>query len=371
MPMPMPILSAALPDRMRGRLADAAAVAARCTAEGSIPNAVYLDLKHVVNRAFGTGWQNAVQTPRVFQGSYRDLPDALLPLSRLDCPQVHTAAGMLRKAEACRADHPFRDAVVALLREIAPFAAQVSALKACVRKREPRPPADAAERGYRAPPASGDGQRRVLALLESVTEDAHAGLSAWFAEMFTRYLTGYISASVAWQQEHGAPISLRDYYGTARHGRLNPEALSVVAELVEGGLRGQPPVAKPGHAGMIARRAEDLADMVRRDFVHKNFAKLASIVDRKGNFERGEVVGRSLDLGGLSGTLRLSFADGSSFVAQNAVVWSRSARGTPFRRFPLTFHDAVLPGGDRMPRPDEQRMNEVFAVAEQERANRI
>jgi len=68
-------------------------------------------------------------------------------------------------------------------------------------------------------------------------------------------------------------------------------------------------------------------------------------------------------MGGLEGSIRFHFEDGSSFVAKNAVVWSQSSKGTVFSRYPLTFHDAILPDGSRMPRPDEAGMNEVFAVA--------
>lgn len=62
----------------------------------------------------------------------------------------------------------------------------------------------------------------------------------------------------------------------------------------------------------------------------------------------------------LRGTLRFFFTDGSSFVVQNSVVWSHSIYGKAFNRFPLTFHDVIMPDGSKMPRPSEERMNTVF-----------
>jgi hypothetical protein len=103
-----------------------------------------------------------------------------------------------------------------------------------------------------------------------------------------------------------------------------------------------------------------VVDTIRTEFVHKNFRKIASIVEAKGNFVRGRALSHMIDLAGLTGRLQFEFADGSSFVAQNAVVHVINQYGTQFSRYPLTFHDVRLPGGNPMRLPSEERMNSIF-----------
>jgi hypothetical protein len=63
---------------------------------------------------------------------------------------------------------------------------------------------------------------------------------------------------------------------------------------------------------------------------------------------------------GLTGTLVFTFHDGSRFTVVNQVVFVVNDRGTAFNRFPLTFHDVIMPNGKPMGRPSEERMNTIF-----------
>ena len=47
---------------------------------------------------------------------------------------------------------------------------------------------------------------------------------------------------------------------------------------------------------------------------------MASIVDKKGDIDKIEIVGQEVDLGGLRGTLRVSFLSGAGFT----VTWISS-----------------------------------------------
>ena len=114
----------------------------------------------------------------------------------------------------------------------------------------------------------------------------------------------------------------------------------------------------------VLRLATSDAQSIRDAFIHKNLKKLHAIVDGKGNPLSIEVVREFLRMSGLEGTLRVCFDDGSSFLARNSVVLSHSVHGTPFLRYPLTFHDVVLADGSRMGRPSEERMNTIFLAGD-------
>lgn len=51
------------------------------------------------------------------------------------------------------------------------------------------------------------------------------------------------------------------------------------------------------------------------------------------------VAGREVNPAGMEGRLKVSFSDESSFEVRTSVVWSSSALGTVFPRFPVTFHN--------------------------------
>lgn len=112
----------------------------------------------------------------------------------------------------------------------------------------------------------------------------------------------------------------------------------------------------------MALAKKDAAAM-RDEFIFKVIEKIAPIVENKGNLVGVREVSNTIQVGRLSGMLEVDFADGASFVVDNNVVYSHSVRGRPFARFPLTFHNVVLPGGGRMKQPSEERMHSVFCAA--------
>ena len=358
-----PLLTEVLTDKRLRGLTAAADLVEQGLAAGSIPNPVYQDLKGTVSRAFEEGWERLLMQPYCWQGGYSKLPPEIQTLADLVAPQAHTVQGHLRKANATQSSHPFRPVMIDFLKEIETLAAGVVQLKSMTVKRQPKADATPATPGYHPPPVQGAAQKKVLALLEDITAAAHAGVLHRFQQRFNQHVIDFISAD---REAHAAsldPLSPARYLNNPRAKTFNPEAYDVVERAMQqNGARGRMTV-RDNYEQIIADLSLKAADEVRTSFVHKNFAKIASIVDAKGNFDRGEVVGRSLDMGGLEGSIRFHFEDGSSFVAKNAVVWSQSSKGTVFSRYPLTFHDAILPDGSRMPRPDEAGMNEVFAVA--------
>lgn len=348
-----PILLSALPDRQREWFLAAVQAAEAGKAAGAIPNVKFQDAKQAINRAFDTattyhedktGW------------SY----------GRFDYhPELHTVLGFQKKLRAN--DNP---KLIAFINEIAPLGTLFNELKGMVTKRQPKP-VEEVKPGYHPPPVSTQAQQAVVSLLDQVTQETYNALRQYIIESMRRDLATFLEGHDAAVAAGKTPPSPYDFFVRSRQRERRTadfEAARNVDTLV---THSQQDLYKP-HAPWIAKPEAEVtqiieaaatkqADDIRMAFVHKNYRKIASIIDAKGNYQSGKVVGRGINLQGLDGTLRFSFKDGSNFIVTNKVVYKISPKGTPFYQFPLTFHDVVLPNGQTMPRPSEERMNTVFA----------
>ena len=110
-------------------------------------------------------------------------------------------------------------------------------------------------------------------------------------------------------------------------GVPNQEAAHIVEKLVTNRAEDlykphRPYVAKPEAevAPIVEAEATKQADEIRTAFVHKNYRKIASIIDAKGNYASGQEVAHSVSLGGLRGSFVFKFTDGSQFEVTNQVV---------------------------------------------------
>ena len=89
-------------------------------------------------------------------------------------------------------------------------------------------------------------------------------------------------------------------------------------------------------------------------FVLKMKMKLSVIV---GSHKMG------VDLSGSSSrnTISYELEDKSRFTVQNSIVLSYSVYGKPFYRYPTTFHNVILPNGDKLRNPSESSVKKAFA----------
>jgi hypothetical protein len=328
---------------------------------GMIANPVYQDAKQAVNRAFERARYQLAER-HVNAGKYRDLPSDIYAFwSQFSSPQLHTVGGYLKRAAiaAQRLDHPLVSQLLDLLREIAPLGVLFASLKTMVVKRVIKP-VEERQPGYFPPQVSSEAQRQVVALLEEITQASYETLRATLAAAYAGWMGDYLEhADLA--REHGKTLAPDEYFVKRRYPQF--VAHEMVSLVVTTTVKvGQPLVyvSKPDWQAILTAKATEVADNIRFDFVHKNFRKIASIVEAKGNFTQGQVLSHTVDLVGLTGRLRFEFADGSSFVAQNLSVHVRNQYGTQFNRYPLTFHDVKLPGGTSMRLPSEERMNSIF-----------
>lgn len=344
-----PFMNANLTGRTRQNFEKALAAIDAGLEKGEIANPVYQDTKTSVARAIEKAW-GALADMSMTQDE-RDF------FYQISAPQAHTIPGTLKKVtkappEAARIAADMRT----LLEEIGPLGVAIVRLKDMVVKRQPKPVEDRKER-YSAPHASRSGVATVKALLEQITDEAYQGLLANITASYERLVARYLDLAAEVAQE-----GLRGpaYKKMSEMARDNTILYRVVVQ--DTNETGRYYRIADGHEAVIAAEAKRDADSVREHFIYKNLGKIASILEAKGNFVEAKLLDRTI-LNALEGTIRFSFADGSSFIAKNSVVFVVNQYGTQFYRFPLTFSAVVMPDGSLMKQPSEERMNTVFAKA--------
>ena len=337
---------------------------------GEMPNARYTKAKEAIGRALETAWVERVRKPYAWNRDYigqatdaeRDL------LFELDgAPQTNTLAKMRRNAEKLP-DTPAAAAVRALLAEAAPIVELIRDAKAITVKKGTAPKPPTATETYTAPAASGTAMAAVLGELREITRRARESLVETISDQHRRQVNHFMDD---YQAHRALPSEERkgrfDIFTWARgigNGKAESTLMNRLSSCLEEGYdreaRMHTFTRRPGMEAIIRARAEDRADAICAQFVDKNMAKLAPIIEGRGDFEKMEVLGRGVNPGAMEGSLRLTFGDKAKFEARTQGVMSFSNLGTPFMRFPLTFHDVRMSNGEKMERPSEKRMNEVF-----------
>jgi len=330
-------------------------------ANGQISNVKYKDLKDAINRRLDDAWKIAISEKYAYNGKYRDLPSDVYDLYSSFYPQIHTALGYQKKLHVTKLKHPMINAMREFVDETAKIAKIFAGLKDMIVKRVPKPVEDRKAK-YNAPGASKTAMGAVKSLLEKITQDAYDALVANFEKRIRFYLNSYLDAQKILRNA-GKFLSVYDFYNPHRKGEknFNPFAYDLIMKLtIHPSYKEQEVLVRPDVDKLISDMAHKSADEIRDMFVYKNLFKLDSIVEAKGNFLKGEIIGSEIHMGSLQGTLKFWFEDGSHFTVINSVVWSHSVYGVPFNRFPLNFTNVVMPDGSKMARPSEERMNTVF-----------
>ncbi len=318
---------------------------------GSIKNTDYQRLKQDFNWALERADREAQQhAPRI------DYQNASALLKALDdyMPMLHTLTKADQKFQDL--DHPTAVARRAGWHPFLQPAQQLQALKDHVVKRAPSAAIDVGAK-YRAPQAGREAIFHIKARLEEITQSAYQELLDFFVARFQRFQALYLDhAEIAKAQ--GRRHSPYDLWGRRDQTPYWPEACDCLSQLVE--QRQKTYILKARAPDLLQAMAERIAANTRDHFVYKNLEKIDSILDAKGGFDRVEVLGRRVDLGGLEGSLRVFFTDGSAFSVRNSVVWNVSVHGKPFQQFPLRFFDVRMPDGSMLSTPSEERMNLIF-----------
>ena len=110
---------------------------------------------------------------------------------------------------------------------------------------------------------------------------------------------------------------------------------------------------KKDYKTIVDKMAKQSAKEAVESFVLKMKMKLSVIVGSKG-------IGVDVSGNSNRNTISFEFADGSKFTVQNSIVLSYSVYGKPFYRYPTTFHNVILPNGDKLRNPSESKIKREF-----------
>jgi len=321
---------------------------------GSINNVDYKEWKFFINRCFEDAWRNLISEKYTYSGRWEQLPNDVYTFERqFSYPQLHTIAGYLKKANATKSVHPLVDDVRALFTEMAPLGELNDKLKTMIQKRQPKALEDVKVK-YLAPPV-GTPSAQVLAVL---TQAVDTSFQALLTNIENRYLS--IAANHPKKVAEWKPLKdQREYslYHLYMSGRVQAyEAFNILSKI----LKADGKTFLPDYKAIITKIARQEADDVRTDFLVKNIKKINSIVEKKGDFKSCRSIENTVRIEGFEGSFFIEFADGASFYFVNSVIWSSSKYGKPFRAYPLRFHHVMLSNGEKMSRPSEKRMHEIF-----------
>lgn len=341
-------------------------------AEGGIDNPRFVETKEAISRALENAWH---ALPR--DDAYiNTLPDAQRDaLDTIPSPNLSNLAGRLKRVE--KTPHSStRDALVEFLKEIVPLGEAYAFLKANTRKRQVKTEEQREAERFIPPPSSSQAVAKVRQVLEHAIDRAYTGLVERYTLANRRVIESYLAAqqkALADPERHGksygptAHFSENDSRG--REKVVDPIGVAFLSCVLSYDYER---TAHSNHT-IVYKVNEDTwttsdneavkqAKLVRDQFLYKNLVKLTPVLEAKGDaaFESIKEV-YQFSLGDMRGEFEARFNDGSSFRLRNEVVFVVNNHGTEFNRFPTTFHDVVLPGGQPMPSPSEERMHTVFA----------
>ena len=367
-----PLILSVADDRRRARIEACIADLEAAPKEG-ITNPKFVEAKSLVNNALDKAWDKTVNEKFSWGGRWKELPEVVSDAITFVTPSAHTMAGLVKKIEKAKAkagDHAVFGATDAYFAEAVPLANLVNAAKELIVKRQPKTTETPKER-YSKPMAAGSAVEHVKGLLMEITKQGRAELERSLTSEFNRYIEVFFTRQEEAIADSGKRFSPYDAFRNRQS--LNMDAYDVVSECTKEARVADPRTqtgqrvkyVKAEDADQkIAARVKKVADEIEEAFVYKNLAKIDTIVSAKGDYVSGKLLSHSIR-SGLEGRIRFEFKDGAAFTVQNSVVYSRSVHGTPFLRFPLTFHDVLMPGGAKMPSPSEKRMNTVWLGKEE------
>jgi hypothetical protein len=110
---------------------------------------------------------------------------------------------------------------------------------------------------------------------------------------------------------------------------------------------------KKDYKSIVGKMAKQSAKEAVESFVLKMKMKLSVIVGSKG-------IGVDVSGNSNRNTISFEFEDKSRFTVQNSIVLSYSVYGKPFYRYPTTFHNVILPNGDKLRNPSESKIKKEF-----------
>lgn len=344
---------------------------------GEIPNANYVRAKEMIGRAVEEAWEKAVMDRFIFNRDHQPADEIeaerLREVGYASRPAPHTMNALRRKVDLL-GDTVAGTAIAGFLSEIEPLMEQLGRGKEIAVKRLT---GDAAREARAAASPLAIVSAPVLTHVEGILRELTAAVRGQMVtqldERGARMLQRYLKEQDAFHAEPQTPRSAARGFGPLEFsiriggGKSAPDVRMLLDALVArtgGNSKETRYAARADHQERLHKLSQERVEEICAAFTHRNLLKLSPIFEAKGGNPELVVVGNRINPAGMEAHLRAQFGDGSSFDMRTSVVWSQNQFGTVYARYPVTFHDVILPDGGRMSTPSEARMQEVFASAE-------
>lgn len=315
-----------------------------------IVNPMYGSVKYVFNQVFENAYTKLISEKYFYGGKWESLPTDIYDAFGYSYPQLHNIGSFEKKiAKIKDTKHVFMKDLIALINEMKPIAVTMSILKEKIVKK-PRADVERAqkEQKHRAQVASHDDVKRIREQLTTITENVYKdALAANYKWLLT--IAEHIITTKAETKK-----SLYDLF------KMDPFAMHIGRMIITHEKFGNKEVINENYKNILKKEATRMTKEMMDRFIEKNTKKLSEIVVKKNNLKDIKLVKADTARGVVEGIMTFTFKDKSYFTVNNKVVMSYSKYDKPFYRFPTTFHNVYLPTGERMSKPSEERMIDVF-----------
>jgi hypothetical protein len=364
-----PLISNALTLRKQQQFSEALRELEAGRDAGKLPNAVYSRAKQTISRCTEYAWSELTRKPYSWNRDYIKAAsekerDMLLDIAAY--PQVNNIAKLDRQADDL-GDTQAGQAMREVMEEVRPIFGLIGTCKDLAVKRGQTPAEPSVVERYQSPTASGTAMAAILLGLTDITSAARDGIANRLSERHAKTVKTFLASQQAHQEliKSDKPVRF-DIFTYARHlgqGKADAQLMDQLKVALDEN-RGPKGVRiydwKANGKQIIAQRSAKEAENICQRYIEKNMSKLAPIIEERGDYAGMKILGRSVNPGAMTGHLCISFKDGARFDVRSQAVMSFSIYGTPFMRFPLTFHNVQLGDGSLISRPSEKKMNEEF-----------
>lgn len=330
---------------------------------GELIKAEFARIKDI-NRFIEETIAKEIREPYWYAGKYESLPEHIR--YDLDTSNVgmHTIPGKLKKALALQkqGDHPALKRYIELMNEFMPLHLAQKELKGMIVAKKAAAVSKEKEAETEKKFQAGHKDvKKVKKVLTDITKQLYDKVY----KSNLQYIMSVIDHF--WTRYDPAQHRKTNNYAINARNPFHRDIVNLSIKPYPGGSKHINDPDKKDTKKAINEKAEAFAkrmtDEVLDHFINKQTAKLADILTQKNNLKIIELIDARTGSGVVEGLLKLAFKDGSSFHVNNKVVWGTSKLGKVFHRFPTTFHQVVMPTGERMKgAASEARMRSEFST---------
>jgi hypothetical protein len=206
------------------------------------------------------------------------------------------------------------------------------------------------------PPKEPKPGQFVKPIASSAASKIAANLATQVSEKFTAQLKKSLTETYT-----SAYKRVKDITNPKDLPRTGPEtAIASMVFIVRGFGKNKTIELKPNASALVERYIEDVHRNIVEQYIAKNTAKLALILQKKGEPSKSTLNRAQASRGAIESSLTLTFKDDSQFTMETSIVYKYSTTGKPFVQYPARFTNVVLADGTKMKTPSEEKMIKEF-----------